>query len=144
MNLRKLTGNVFALSALTLAMGYAVAGTPSGHPGTPEEDLRYEGAPIATNPEEAKNLIGGDGADTLDGGAQDDTVSGGSGSDRLRGGTHNDSLSGGAGNDVLYGDHGADTLNGGAGTDTCVGGGGLGRAEENTFSNCASEICCGR
>jgi nitrite reductase (NO-forming)/hydroxylamine reductase len=61
MNLRKLTGKVFALSALTLAMSYAVAGTPSGHPGTPEEDMAYEGAPIATNPEEAKNLIGGEG-----------------------------------------------------------------------------------
>ena len=56
MNLRKLTGKVFALSALTLAMGYAVAGS-SGHPGTPEEEMRYKGAPQAMNPAESKNMM---------------------------------------------------------------------------------------
>jgi len=53
-------GGVFALSTLVLAMGIASAGT-SGHPGTPAEDMKYQGAPVAMDPSITKDLIGGDG-----------------------------------------------------------------------------------
>ena len=52
-------GSVFALSSLILAMGTAVA-AESGHPGTPKPDLMYEGAPVGTKPDIARDLIGGD------------------------------------------------------------------------------------
>lgn len=58
---RKFTGSVWALSTLALAMSAAIAQTPSGHPGTPEESLRYEGAPTAIPPEQAKNMVTGEG-----------------------------------------------------------------------------------
>ena len=53
-------GSVFALSTLILAMSTAMAANDSGHPGTPESDMRYEGAPIGTSPEIARDLIAGD------------------------------------------------------------------------------------
>jgi nitrite reductase (NO-forming)/hydroxylamine reductase len=43
-----------------LAMGQAGAAT-SGHPGTPAEDLKYQGAPVAMDPGLTKDLIGGEG-----------------------------------------------------------------------------------
>ena len=52
----KSIGGVFALSSMILAMNIAMA-TESGHPGTPEESLRYEGAPAGTKPGEAKDLV---------------------------------------------------------------------------------------
>ena len=46
---------VFALSALTFAVGIALAADqPSGHPGTGGGEMRYQGAPLATPPEEVK------------------------------------------------------------------------------------------
>jgi nitrite reductase (NO-forming)/hydroxylamine reductase len=56
---RNIIGSAFALSALMLAVAQAGAAT-SGHPGTPESDMAYEGAPVATDPSLAKNLIAGD------------------------------------------------------------------------------------
>jgi nitrite reductase (NO-forming)/hydroxylamine reductase len=54
----KSSGSVLALSSLILAMSTAMAATEkSGHPGTPGPDLRYEGAPLATAPGEAKDMM---------------------------------------------------------------------------------------
>ena len=57
---RNIIGGAFALSALMLAMGVAGAAT-SGHPGTPAEDMKYQGAPVAMDPGVTKDLIGGEG-----------------------------------------------------------------------------------
>jgi len=57
---RNILGGAFALSTLMLAMGTASAAT-SGHPGTPAEDMKYQGAPVAMDPSATKDLIGGDG-----------------------------------------------------------------------------------
>jgi nitrite reductase (NO-forming)/hydroxylamine reductase len=61
MKANTLIGGVFALSSLTLTMASAWAETPSGHPGTPEESMRYEGAPVAIEPGAAKDLVTGEG-----------------------------------------------------------------------------------
>ncbi|MGB1108830.1 MAG: cytochrome D1 domain-containing protein, partial [Gammaproteobacteria bacterium] len=53
-------GSALALSTLVLAMGQTYA-AKSGHPGTPDASLRYEGAPVATDPSATKDMIGGDG-----------------------------------------------------------------------------------
>ena len=53
----KSIGSVFALSSLILAMSAPMAAEKSGHPGTPESDLRYEGAPLATAPGTAKDMV---------------------------------------------------------------------------------------
>ncbi len=60
MTSRNIIGGAFALSALMLAMGVAGAAT-SGHPGTPAEDMKYQGAPVAMDPAVTKDLIGGEG-----------------------------------------------------------------------------------
>jgi nitrite reductase (NO-forming) / hydroxylamine reductase len=52
-------GSVFALSSLIFAMSTAMA-ADSGHPGTPKSDLMYEGAPVGTKSEIARDLIAGD------------------------------------------------------------------------------------
>ena len=46
------------LMALPLAMSAAFAAEkPSGHPGTPETEMRYKGAPVPIKPEEAKEQL---------------------------------------------------------------------------------------
>jgi len=55
----KTIGSAFALSSLLLAMSTAMA-AESGHPGTPKSDLMYEGAPVGTKPDTARDLIAGD------------------------------------------------------------------------------------
>jgi nitrite reductase (NO-forming)/hydroxylamine reductase len=50
------TGTVLALSALALATNAASA-AQSQHPGTPEEGLMYEGAPLATKPGQAEDMV---------------------------------------------------------------------------------------
>jgi nitrite reductase (NO-forming)/hydroxylamine reductase len=60
MTSRNIIGGAFALSALMLAMGVANAAT-SGHPGTPAEDMKYQGAPVAMDPATTKDLIDGEG-----------------------------------------------------------------------------------
>jgi nitrite reductase (NO-forming)/hydroxylamine reductase len=60
MTSRNIIGGAFALSALMLAMGVANAAT-SGHPGTPAEDMKYQGAPVAMDPGATKDLIDGEG-----------------------------------------------------------------------------------
>jgi len=57
---RNFLGGAFALSTLMLAMGTASAAT-SGHPGTPAEEMKYQGAPVAMDPSATKDMIGGDG-----------------------------------------------------------------------------------
>jgi len=57
---RNIIGGAFALSALVLALGEAGAAT-SGHPGTPAEEMKYQGAPVAMDPGATKDMIGGDG-----------------------------------------------------------------------------------
>ena len=60
MIIRKIIGGAFALSALVMAVGEAGAAT-SGHPGTPAEEMKYQGAPVAMDPGVTKDMIGGDG-----------------------------------------------------------------------------------
>lgn len=66
---------------------------------------------------EADEIKGFGGDDTLAGLAGDDTLWGGAGHDTLFGNAGNDSLIGGQGRDVLHGGSGNDILNGGAGND---------------------------
>jgi nitrite reductase (NO-forming)/hydroxylamine reductase len=56
-----LIGGASALSALALAMSAAMAANPSEHPGTPEEALMYEGAPLAVEAAEAEDLVSSEG-----------------------------------------------------------------------------------
>jgi nitrite reductase (NO-forming)/hydroxylamine reductase len=51
-----LTGMTGALLALSLAAGPVLA-TQGEHPGTPEEEMRYKGAPIPISPESARESI---------------------------------------------------------------------------------------
>ena len=60
MTIRNIIGGAFALSSLMLAMGIAGAAT-SGHPGTPAEDMKYQGAPVAMDPSVTKDMVGGEG-----------------------------------------------------------------------------------
>ena len=60
MIIRNIIGGAFALSSLMLAMGIAGAAT-SGHPGTPAEDMKYQGAPVAMDPSVTKDMVGGEG-----------------------------------------------------------------------------------
>jgi nitrite reductase (NO-forming)/hydroxylamine reductase len=53
--------HLLACSALALAMQSAMAADPSGHPGTGKSEMAYQGAPVAAQPAETKDLIGGDG-----------------------------------------------------------------------------------
>ena len=69
-------------------------------------------------------LEGGVGNDLLEGDDGNDLLSGGDGNDTLYGGAGNDALTGGAGTDWLYGGEGDDTLAGGADSDYLTGGGG--------------------
>ncbi len=52
---------LLACSALALSMQIAVAAESSGHPATGKSEMAYQGAPVATQPAEAKDLIAGDG-----------------------------------------------------------------------------------
>jgi len=45
------------LSSIIITMSGNVAATESGHPGTPKEDIGYEGSPIGTSPEITKDLV---------------------------------------------------------------------------------------
>lgn len=91
-----------------------------------------------------RNVIGGNGQDSLTGNAADNDLNGGIGNDSLsglvgadtlRGGDGNDNLLGGVGNDNLLGEAGDDTLIGGAGADILDGGVGT-----NTASYAASAV----
>lgn len=66
-------------------------------------------------------VFGGSGNDKLFGDAGDDVLSGDEGDDTLEGGLGNDQLFGGAGQDLLDGGDGDDTLDGGDGNDTLIG-----------------------
>jgi nitrite reductase (NO-forming)/hydroxylamine reductase len=46
-----------ALGMLTLAAATAYAAKPSEHPSTPEEEMRYKGAPVPIKPSEAETII---------------------------------------------------------------------------------------
>jgi nitrite reductase (NO-forming)/hydroxylamine reductase len=53
-----LVAGIALISALPLAMSSVLAAEkPSGHPGTPETELRYKGAPVPIKPEEAKETL---------------------------------------------------------------------------------------
>jgi len=45
------------LSSIIITMSGNVAATESGHPGTPKEDIGYEGSPIGTSPKITKDLV---------------------------------------------------------------------------------------
>ncbi|MFP5505988.1 MAG: c-type cytochrome, partial [Gammaproteobacteria bacterium] len=47
------------VAAMSLAFGSATAfaATPTEHPGTPEEELRYKGAPVPIAPEQAQETV---------------------------------------------------------------------------------------
>ena len=116
--------NVTTNTAITVTSG--VATVPVGNEvtllsGTPLSNSQINGitalvtatetvgGSTATNSSSVKlDVLGTNGADTLNGSANDDWISGGAG---------NDTLSGGNGNDVLIGGAGNDTLTGGLGTD---------------------------
>jgi len=54
----RLAAGFAILTALPLAMSVAFAAEkPSGHPGTPETEMRYKGAPVPIKPEEAKEQL---------------------------------------------------------------------------------------
>ena len=55
----KLVGSVVVLSALTLAIGMALA--EEKHPGTAEAEITYKGAPTAIDPGATKDLVTGEG-----------------------------------------------------------------------------------
>jgi Ca2+-binding RTX toxin-like protein len=74
----------------------------------------------ALSAQDASEIWGLSGADTLQGSAGADFLNGGKGADSLDGGDGDDRLFGGAGNDTLQGQAGADTLYGGAGDDTFI------------------------
>jgi nitrite reductase (NO-forming)/hydroxylamine reductase len=53
-----LAAGLFAFATLPVFVANALAqGKPPAHPGTPEEDLRYKGAPTVIKPEEAKETV---------------------------------------------------------------------------------------
>ncbi len=54
------TGRVLAAASLILTASNALAASESGHPGTSKSGMAYEGAPISTDPNVAKDLIAGD------------------------------------------------------------------------------------
>ena len=64
------------------------------------------------------SIWGGNGNDSLQGNFGDDWICGGNGRDELLGGDGNDILIGARGDDVLRGGYGADELTGGKGDDT--------------------------
>jgi hypothetical protein len=66
------------------------------------------------------NVVGTNGADTLDGTPAADGILGLGGNDALSGGSGNDGLCGGAGNDTLNGGPGTDACDGGPGADTAT------------------------
>lgn len=74
--------------------------------------------------DEAANLVGGAGNDTLIGGDKADTLNGGDGEDTIVGGDGDDGILGGAGDDHIEGGNGGDTIRGNAGADFIDGGAG--------------------
>lgn len=66
-------------------------------------------------------LVGGAGADTIDGGFGNDTIRGGGGADDIVGGRGGDHISGEDGNDFIRGHGGDDIILGGAGSDNLYG-----------------------
>ena len=54
LNTGKIVASLCAAFALTFTAVPLWAATDSGHPGTPEEEMRYKGAPVPIKPEEAK------------------------------------------------------------------------------------------
>ena len=74
-------------------------------------------------------LDGGDGSDRLEGENGNDVLHGQNGNDSLYGLNGNDVAEGGAGNDRLEGGAGTDSLAGGAGADTMLGGTGADRLD---------------
>ncbi|WP_297767970.1 VWD domain-containing protein [uncultured Roseovarius sp.] len=77
-------------------------------------------APVADD--EANNLVGSNGDDTIQGLGGDDGVFGLEGDDALSGGDGDDNMGGAEGNDLVNGDAGNDNLGGGPGNDTMNGG----------------------
>jgi Ca2+-binding RTX toxin-like protein len=71
-----------------------------------------------------REIVGGQGDDTLNGGPGNDTIAGAGGADSLSGGPGLDILLGSSGDDTLNGDGGADTLIGDIGDDLLNGGDG--------------------
>ena len=54
-------GRLLLVSALTLAVGSALAETAGEHGGISKEDMTYEGAPSAVPPGVTKDLMDGEG-----------------------------------------------------------------------------------
>lgn len=81
------------------------------------------GVPDAVNiPDNAGDLLPGNGNDLIYGGVGNDTIFGQDDADTVYGGQDNDSIDGGVDNDLLYGGTGNDTLIGGQGDDSLHGG----------------------
>jgi len=118
------TNTAYDQATLTVdasAIGAALDGTVAANADT----LTFDGSGV-TDTDEAFNVIGGAGPDTITGGSGADTVVGGSGADQITGGIGLDNLSGGSENDTfVVGTAGhfsnlsaAETVSGGGGTDT--------------------------
>jgi len=118
------TNTAYDQATLTVdasAIGAALDGTVAANADT----LSFDGSAV-TDTDEAFNVIGGAGPDTITGGSGADTVVGGSGADQITGGVGLDNLSGGADGDTfVVGTAGhfsnlsaAETVSGGGGTDT--------------------------
>jgi len=52
-----LVAGLFAATALSFTGTLRAAEKPSGHPGTPEAEMRYKGAPVPIKPEEAETVM---------------------------------------------------------------------------------------
>lgn len=48
---------LLSMTALPLTSGIVAATTPSEHPSTPQEELRYKGAPVPIKPGEARDIV---------------------------------------------------------------------------------------
>ncbi|GAB4508453.1 MAG: nitrite reductase [Sulfuricaulis sp.] len=52
-----LAAGLFVATALSFTSAMAADAKPSGHPGTPEAEMRYKGAPTPIKPEEAETVV---------------------------------------------------------------------------------------
>lgn len=109
-----------SITVLVTDSPFGVTITGSAGDDTISPSTTVEGQDVATN--EADEIYGCAGVDTIVSIGGNDTLDGGPGADSLNGGSGNDSIDGGDGNDTVVGGGGDDTLGGGPGDDSLNGG----------------------
>ena len=127
-----LSGLTFSLNisaSATFNLPAASNGAVDGLDGAENMSVGYTDLQGDRITNEADQIFGYAGNDTIAAGGGHDTVFGGIGNDRLSGEAGDDLLYGDAGNDTLFGGDGQDTLFGGAGFDDLYGGVGNDRLE---------------